>query len=441
MVGRFDNIHPELTCDHAHRILSTTVDQLESQSDLYMAASHLINCPGARTEQALMSVLKSSSCEQAVAIAKRKCVEVLARLNCSAAINVIGQCLDSTDIYLVENAVWALQQLNCDDPGLISRLLDLLKDQRQNQRVLIQCLAHLKIQQAVDSIHTFQGSEIPGVRGAAISAVAQLTNDASNIFKIAEQLTLPNQMDRQCAVQDLIDAGASDFLPSIASAPISPAFRIRAFRQMLGHVDSALLDASTLSLIDSIFVDDPSCIDIVHKYDQTPGYDFLLTDLFNTDFSRCYLALMGLRECPSEELWPLIEESWEREAHNDYGAHYFFMHLLGSRSNWPLPVFDHVLKIIKESIVNRRPQFRKSRAAAILAFQKLCPDLFIDAFPDFLDEILDPPWDCRYATVMCVDRISGVDEFVKEEVFNRFSGDSDLFVRARAAKSLANLTD
>ena len=60
MVGRFDNIHPELTCDHAHRILSTPVDQLESQSDLYMAASHLINCPGARTEQALMNVLKSS---------------------------------------------------------------------------------------------------------------------------------------------------------------------------------------------------------------------------------------------------------------------------------------------------------------------------------------------------------------------------------------------
>ena len=441
MVGRFDNIHPELTCDHAHRILSTPVDQLESQSDLYMAASHLINCPGARTEQALMNVLKSSSCAQAVAIAKRKCVEVLARLNCSVAINVIGQCLDSTDIYLVENSVWALQQLNCDDPSLISRMLDLLKDQGQNQRVLIQCLAHLKIQQAVDSIHTFQESEIPGVRGAAISAVAQLTNDASNTFKIVEQLTLPNQMDRQCAVQDLIDAGASDFLPSIASAPISPAFRMRALRQILDSSDLGLLDSKFLSLIDTVLIDDPSHINIVHEYDQQPGFDFLLGDLFNTDFSRCYLALMGLRECPSKDLWPLIEETWEREAHNDYGANYFFIHLLGSRSDWPLPAFDHVLKIIKESIVNRRPQFRKSRAAAIQAFQNLCPDLFIDAFPDFLAENLDPPWDCRYATVMCIDRNSGVDKLVKEEIFNRFIGDSDSFVRARAVKSLANSTD
>jgi bilin biosynthesis protein len=150
---------------------------------------------------------------------------------------------------------------------------------------------------------------------------------------------------------------------------------------------------------------------------------------------------MGLRECPSKDLWPLIEETWEREAHNDYGAHYFFIHLLGSRSDWPLPAFDHVLKIIKESIVNRRPQFRKSRAAAIQAFQNLCPDLFIDDFPDFLAENLDPPWDCRYATVMCIDRNSGVDKLVKEEIFNRFIGDSDSFVRARAVKSLANSTD
>jgi bilin biosynthesis protein len=117
------------------------------------------------------------------------------------------------------------------------------------------------------------------------------------------------------------------------------------------------------------------------------------------------------------------------------------MHLLGSRSDWPQPVFDHVLKIVKESIANRRPQFRKSRAAAIQAFQNLCPDLFIDSFPHFLDENLDPPWDCRYATVMCVDKISGVDKVVKEKIFNCFIEDSDSFVRARAAKSLANSTD
>jgi hypothetical protein len=42
---------------------------------------------------------------------------------------------------------------------------------------------------------------------------------------------------------------------------------------------------------------------------------------------------------------------------------------------------------------------------------------------------------------MCVDKISGVDKVVKEKIFNCFIEDSDSFVRARAAKSLANSTD
>ena len=80
MPGRFDNIYPELTCEHAIRILCMPIEQLESQSDLYTAAAHLINCPGDRTEKALIALLEHSSDEQAVKIAKRKGVDVLARL-------------------------------------------------------------------------------------------------------------------------------------------------------------------------------------------------------------------------------------------------------------------------------------------------------------------------------------------------------------------------
>ena len=32
MVGRFDNIHPELTCDHALRILATPVKSLNRRA-------------------------------------------------------------------------------------------------------------------------------------------------------------------------------------------------------------------------------------------------------------------------------------------------------------------------------------------------------------------------------------------------------------------------
>ena len=141
MVDAFNNIHPELTCAHAYQILTTPIDQLESKSDFYMAAAHLINFPGNRTEQILLDFLSQPSGEQAVQIAKRKAVEVLGRLGATQSVPVIGQCLESDDIYLVENSVWALQQLKCCDPAIIRQMLSLLQDKTQNLRVLIQCLS------------------------------------------------------------------------------------------------------------------------------------------------------------------------------------------------------------------------------------------------------------------------------------------------------------
>ena len=440
MVEDFNNIHPELTCDHAYQILSTPIDQLESKSDFYTAAAHLINFPGRQTEQILLDLLAQSSGKQAVRIAKRKAVEVLARLGATQSVAAIGQCLESDDIYLVENSVWALQQLKCCDPVIIKRMLSLLEDKTQNLRILIQCLASLKVQEGIESIRLLQDSESAGVRGAAVSAIAQLTNNKSDLDKIAEHLTLPNQMDRQSALQDLIDSNASDFLPEIVAAPVSPAFRMRACRQILIDSDSASIDSTMLPFIDTILCDDPSNINIIHEYDQQPSADFLLQDLFNTDFSRCYLSMKSLRQCSSEVLWPLMSDLWEREAHNDYGAHYFFMRIFGSRSDWPQAGLRHALQIIQESIINRRPQFRKSRAAAIQALHFLSPDLFIQSVPKFLSAGVDVPWDCRYMTIICLESMAEVDVSLRENMLRQFVADSDPFVRARSESCLLRLS-
>ncbi len=440
MVEDFNNIHPELTCDHAYQILSTPIDQLESKSDFYMAAAHLINFPGRQTEQILLDLLAQSSGEQAVRIAKRKAVEVLARLGATQSVAAIGQCLESDDIYLVENSVWALQQLKCCDPVIIRRMLTLLEDKTQNLRILIQCLASLNVKEGIESIRLLQDSENPGVSGAAVSAMAQLKNDKSNLDKIVEHLTLPNQMDRQSAVQDLIDANASVFLSEIIAAPVSPAFRMRACRQILASSDSASIDSTMLSFIDTVLCDDPSNINIVHEYDRQPSAEFLLQDLFSTDFSRCYLSLMGLRHCSTEILWPLMSDLWERAAYNDYGAHYFFMRVFGSRSDWPQEGLHRALEIVQESIINRRPQFRKSRAAAMQALHFLSPDLFIKSIPVLLSVIVDAPWDCRYMMIICIECLSEMDIPLKVKILNQFTADSDVFVRARSGLCLSRLS-
>ena len=118
---------------------------------------------------------------QPIKIAKRKAVEVLARLGCVNSIPAIAKCLWSDDQYLVENTVWALQRMKCSEPKLIARVLELLDDPFQNQRVLIQYLAALNVQHSVEKVQQFQFSETAGVRGAAISAIAQLTNDSKRV--------------------------------------------------------------------------------------------------------------------------------------------------------------------------------------------------------------------------------------------------------------------
>ena len=79
MTGLFDNIHAGLDQQGAIDILSTEVGNLESESDYYMAVSHLINFPGPKTTHALMAFLDKCSADVPVGLAQRKAVEVLAR--------------------------------------------------------------------------------------------------------------------------------------------------------------------------------------------------------------------------------------------------------------------------------------------------------------------------------------------------------------------------
>ena len=435
MTGRFDNIHPELTCEHARQILRRPINELESQSDYYMAASHLINCPGPETVQSLVDLLENPLNEQAVNIAKRKAVEVLGRLGTDSSISIIGRCLWSEDRYLVENTICSLKQLKCNQPELIAKMINLLKDNVCNQRVLIQCLASLSVQESLTTIQSFKNVESPGISGAAISADAQLSGSRKQLSVVVDHLLLPNQMDRQCAIQDLIDAQAVEHLPAIVGSPVSPAFRVRACRLLLNSLDHSTLMGS-MHLVDAVLIDDPNDIQIVHEYDVTPGPEFLVRDLFNTDFSRCYLALKTLRCIPSEMLWPVILKEWDQEAHNDYGAHYFFMRLMGSRSDWPQQAVHSIDEILKSSAINMRPQFQKSRSAAIYSMAQFNPTGFLELIPVFLSDQYLPSWDCRYAVILALESISHhVNRSQTKDLLKTFADDEDCFVRARLAST------
>ena len=402
MSGLFDNIHAGLNQQGAVDILSKEVDILESESDYYMAVSHLINFPGPTTSQALLAFLDKSSADVPVGLAQRKAVEVLARLGVAEATSKIASFLDSSDVYMVENAAWALSRLNCQDPEVHQRMIDLLNDSSQNQRVLIQSLSKLSVKSAVSTISAHTGHEKCSVRGAAIAAMIHLSGDHSHLADLSDHLYDSNQMDRQSAVQDVIDANAVQLLSELLQAPISPAFRMRAVRALFDYPSNKLSDNEAISAVDQLLFDDPRLITVLHHYGESMPTQLLVEGLLHPDFSRCYLAMQELLKCDVREIWSAVESFWQEKAHNDYGAHYFLMRLFGLVEGWTNDALLQIHKILSDAIVDKRPQFRKSPPAALLSFAKLFPG----QYNCFLDNCLSLDnslgWDMRYAGLLLI---------------------------------------
>ena len=437
MAEAYNNIHPGLELDETLLILSSSPESLDSASDYYMAAAHLINFPGDRAENALLELVAHQSTEQPVRLAKRKAVEVLARLGCQRAVDAIGACLNSDDPYLVENAAWSLQQLNCQSLKWLQAMSSLLDDPRQTRRVLIKSLAGLGYQPALAAIESLRDDPKVSVRSAVISAAIQLGGDASQMHQLVDYLVQPNQMDRQSAIQDVIDCGAAQLLPDVLRAPVSPVFRMRALR-VLGEEAEGMdeLDFNLIESLDRLLVDSPSDLNLVHQYDESPTEHFLIQEFFGTDFSRCYLAFQVLLQRPAASIWPILKRRWYEEAYNDYGAHYFFIQLLASRDDWPPDSLNEIRTLLEASMLNQRPQFMKSRPAAVLSLKRS----FMKDSEKLLSVMLNSTepflWDCRYAAMMVLGDQSSLLLMHQDAVRQSFK--NDRFLQRKVRQLLDN---
>ncbi|GDX71583.1 bilin biosynthesis protein CpeY [Cyanobium sp.] len=396
----YDNIHPGLSQADALAILEAPLGELDAASDYYMAAAHLLNFPGAASEAALLRLVNNTAPEQPVQLARRKAVEVLGRFGCQKAIPSIGRCLESSDPYLVENAAWALQQLNCQDATIHQALCKHLHNHGQSRRVLIQSLAGLGVQEALPAIQALQSCDNPGVRGTALAAVARLSGDRSRLQELEDHLTLPNQMDRQTAIQDLIDCGGCELLPSILRAPVSPVFRMRALRALWPAGAQQHAGLELLACLDTLLTDPPEQLVLVHRYDTEPSVAFLLGEFFGTDFSRSYLAWATLQQRDATEIWPALWQRWQEDAHNDYGAHYFVIQLLGSMDGWPQQAEAAIEQVLLGALRSTRPQFSKSKPAACLALHRRAPHAWASGVGEWLSPRATRNWELRYAACM-----------------------------------------
>ncbi len=434
----FDNL-PLISKEESFKILQTKPENLNLESDYYKAIFHLEKFPCKQTEDILLETIKSKSKENSIKLAKRKAVEILARIRCYRAIPMIADCLKSSDPFLVENSAWALQELGCKDPLIIKFISSLLLDSKQNRRVLVQSLAAMNAISELDNIQQLLNkSNSKLIRGACISAISRLTGSNRNLNELRENLLSINQNQRHCAVHDITQSRQVDLFPSILSAPIAPSFKLKALSEFWPTLEEVSNNLCLHNQIRSILIDNPNDLQILHNYPIHPTNEFLIDEMFSTDFSKCYLALKTIKRQKPFEIWPLLKQSLSRFK-KDYGALYFLTLLLKNSSEWPKGSIDDIEAVLLFCLSDIWPAFMKFRPTAILALINLKPLNYIDKLDVWLDEESTPFWASRYASLIALQRLLNEKTINIDRVNLNFScNDTNRFVSSKARMIMSN---
>ena len=417
MDNRFSNIF-NLTEDQAIALLKKPLNTEDGTSERYVGAAHLINFPTERSINALIEAIEDRDRCLENRIARRKAVESLGRLKAVKALPILKSCLAEEDALMVENAVWSIGEIGTEDRSILEAIANLLTQPNQTYRVIIHTLANFDYKPAIERIEPFVNDDDPPTASAAIASLARLRNDNSQMEQVVEFLQHDDVNARRGCIQDLIDTEYYPAIKAIATAPISVAFRLRGIRLLaakgigVGKITFAEIESS----LDSIIRDRPQDIKMVHEYDQPPSIEFLIRELYHTDFGRCYLAGKTLLETYPDEAPDALLHTYAEEAHNDYGAHFHVVKLLGLLKHQPS--YD----LIVEALHNTAPQFQKSRAAAAIALG----NLQINKAIPILKETLDTPiFDLKYACLLALEQLG-------ESYWSEVAGDRNLLIRAKA---------
>jgi bilin biosynthesis protein len=416
---RFFNIF-NLTEAEAIELLDTPCDKLAEDESRYVAASHLINFPTEASINALIRAIANDDPELDNRIVRRKSVETLGKLQAKQGLPAIRTCLVESDCYTVENAVWAIGEIGTEDREILAEIAQILEREGQNHRVIIHTLVKLNYLPALDQIKTFTESTDEATASAAISAVCRFTGDYTQMKRVMEFLFHPNRNARRACIQDLIDANYYPAIPTIAKCPVSIVFRLRAIRLLAdsGVERGEIEFADIRSSLEQTLLDRPQDLELIHEYDLPPTLEFLVRQLYETDFGLCYLATQTILDNFAELAPAALLVTYEEEAYNDYGAHYHVMKLFG----WLKYTSGYDLLV--EALNNREPQFQKSRAAAALALGELGDKRAIPLLIASLDTKI---WDLKYAILMALAKLE--DTSGCELTAN----DDDWLIRARSS--------
>ncbi len=410
-----------LTEEEAITLLDTPQDQLGENDSRYIAASHLVNFSTPESIQALIRAVQNTEPSLDNRIVRRKSVETLGRLEAKEALPIIRTCLADSDCYTVENAVWAVGEIGTEDEAILEEITQLLAKPGQTYRVIIQTLAKLAYKSATDRIRPFMAAEDEPIASAAIAAVSCLSGDYSQMHRVVDFLQHSHRNARRACIQDLIDTRYYQAIPQIACCPVSVVFRLRGIRILAdaGKEKQEITFEDTQPSLEQTLRDDPHDLELVHEYDQPPSIDFLIRELYDIDFGRCYLASQTLVDAHGMQAPDALLQTYAEEAHSDYGAHYHVMKILG----WLryAPAYD----LLVEALHNTQPQFQKSRTAAAIALGELGD---LRAIPELKKSLETKIWGLKYSALMALEQLGDTSSS------SIVAQDTDWLVRSKAAQ-------
>ncbi|MEO1181853.1 MAG: HEAT repeat domain-containing protein, partial [Cyanobacteria bacterium J06636_28] len=423
---RFANIFG-LTEDQCIALLDTPPEQAADESERYVAASQLANYPSEASIDALIRAVNTTYDSLDNRITRRKSVESLGKLKAVRGLGAIRTCLADADRYTVEAAVWSIGEIGTDDTEILEEITQLLTKPDQTYRVIIHTLVKLDYAASVDRVRPFMDHDDEPTASAAIATVCRFAQDFSQIDRVVSFLKSDSVNARRACLEDLINSRYYPAIPAIARCPISLMFRLRAVRTLAegGMASGEVSIDDVLPVIEQILLDHPRDLELVHEYDQAPSLEFLIQELYQTDFGRTYLAIQTLIEQQTDAAPAALFATYDAEAHNDYGAHYHVMKLMGWLNHQP--AYD----LLVEALNNQAPQFMKSRSAAALSLGELGNQ---QAIPLLQTSAQSKLWMLQYASLMALEKLGDYSQH------KLLLGADDWVVRAKANQTVQTAT-
>jgi len=427
----FDNL-PKINKKEAISILKKPINKAKPSADYYKAVFHIAKFPCEETATVLLDFIKADCDQLEFRIAKRKAIEVLAHFDCKKAIPTIANFLKDDDFYLVETSIWSLGKLKCNDMDIINQICLLLYKQFNNKRVVIQTLTYLGVKKEIAKIRSFLKDKeaTNAIKGASIAALIRLAGEEDRINDLKNFLRVSNQNDRHCAVQDIINSGQLSAIPFLIEAPISPSFKIQAIESLWGNDLICNANVDLIKSIDSVIIDDPHKINTLEIDKFEVGINFLIDQLFHTDFNRCYQSMKELKKYPLDEVLYNLNCNWDR-AKLDYGAIYFFINTY--KYVLENGVFDKSLSQKVDLLLSDQwPNYMKFKSSAIQVYAYLNEARFYSELIKFSDEKLTPFWKNRYTALLVAQKLK---INISNDIIKLFLNDGNRFVRWKAMQT------